>query len=128
MWVESKPTAVVVHTRLAEPADAGPAEAEAVALGTELGVGTLHGKDVVELSVLPADKGTALQALRRELGAPVVLYAGDDVTDEHAFEALEPQDVTLKVGDGETVARFRVADPEAGVAALALLHDALTAS
>ncbi|ADG73587.1 HAD-superfamily hydrolase, subfamily IIB [Cellulomonas flavigena DSM 20109] len=128
VWVESKPTAVVVHTRLAEPADAEPAEAEAVALGTELGVGTLHGKDVVELSVLPADKGTALQALRHELGAPVVLYAGDDVTDEHAFEALDPQDVTVKVGEGGTVARFRVADPQAGVAALALLHDALTTS
>lgn len=128
VWVESKPTAVVVHTRLAEPADAEPAEAEALALGTALGVGTLHGKDVVELSVLPADKGTALQALRHELGAPVVLYAGDDVTDEHAFAALDPQDVTLKVGEGETVARFRVADPGAGVAALALLRDALTTS
>ncbi|WP_318241250.1 trehalose-phosphatase [Cellulomonas avistercoris] len=125
VWVESKPTAVVVHTRLAEPDDAAPAEAEALALGTELGVGTLHGKDVVELTVLPADKGTALQALRHELGAPVVLYAGDDVTDEHAFAALDDQDVTLKVGAGQTVARYRVADPHAGVAALALLRDAL---
>ncbi|MBO3088723.1 trehalose-phosphatase [Cellulomonas dongxiuzhuiae] len=125
VWVETKPTAVVVHTRLAEPDDAAPAEAEALALATELGVGTLHGKDVVELTVLAADKGTALQALRHELGAPVVLYAGDDVTDEHAFAALDEQDVTLKVGPGQTVARYRVADPEAGVAALALLHDAL---
>lgn len=125
VWVETKPTAVVVHTRLAEPGDAAPAEAEAIALGAELGVGTLHGKDVVELSVLPADKGTALQALRRELGAPVVLYAGDDVTDEHAFAALDADDVTLKVGAGDTVARYRVADPEAGVAALAVLRDAL---
>ncbi|MCC2313827.1 trehalose-phosphatase [Cellulomonas xiejunii] len=125
VWVETKPTAVVVHTRLAEPQDAEPAEAEAVALGTELGVGTLHGKDVVELTVLRADKGTALQALRHELGAPVVLYAGDDVTDEHAFAALDPQDVTVKVGAGPTVARHRVADPAAGVAALTVLRDAL---
>ncbi|UZN04055.1 trehalose-phosphatase [Cellulomonas sp. S1-8] len=125
VWVETKPTAVVVHTRLAEPEVAAPAEAQALALGTELGVGTLHGKDVVELTVLPADKGTALQALRHELGAPVVLYAGDDVTDEHAFAALDPDDVTLKVGPGDTVARFRVADPEAGVAALVVLRDAL---
>jgi len=125
VWVETKPTAVVVHTRLAEPADAQRAEAEALALGTELGVGTLHGKDVVELTVLAADKGTALQALRHELGAPVVLYAGDDVTDEHAFAALEPTDVTLKVGTGDTVARYRVADPAAAVAALAVLRDAV---
>lgn len=125
VWVETKPTAVVVHTRLAEPEDAAPAEAAALALGAELGVGTLHGKDVVELTVLPADKGTALQALRHELGAPVVLYAGDDVTDEHAFEALDADDVTVKVGGGSTVARFRVADPEAAVAALEALRDLL---
>ena len=125
VWVETKPTAVVVHTRLAEPEDAQPAEAEALALGTELGVGTLHGKDVVELTVLAADKGTALQALRRELGAPVVLYAGDDVTDEHAFAALDPDDVTLKVGTGDTVARYRVADPTGAVAALETLLAAL---
>ena len=35
-----------------------------------------------------ASKGEALVALRDELGASVVLYAGDDVTDEHAFEVL----------------------------------------
>lgn len=125
VWVETKPTAVVVHTRLAERDVADAAESEAVALGAELGVGTMHGKDVVELSVLPADKGTALQALRHELGAPVVLYAGDDVTDEHAFAALDADDVTVKVGAGDTVARFRVADPEAAVAALTTLRDAL---
>jgi trehalose-phosphatase len=125
VWVETKPTAVVVHTRLAERDVADAAETEAVALGGELGVGTMHGKDVVELSVLPADKGTALQALRHELGAPFVLYAGDDVTDEHAFAALDADDVTVKVGAGDTVARFRVADPEAAVAALATLRDAL---
>lgn len=127
VWVESKPTAAVVHTRLAEPDDAAAAESEALALGAELGVGTLHGKDVVELTVLAADKGTALQALRRELSAPVVLYAGDDVTDEHAFAALEADDVTLKVGPGDTAARYRVADPEAAVAALTTLLDALVA-
>lgn len=127
VWVETKPTAVVVHTRLAEPEVRAPAEQEALALGAELGVGTLHGKDVVELTVLPADKGSALQALRQELGAPVVLYAGDDVTDEHAFAALGADDVTLKVGTGDTVARFRVADPQAAVGALAALRDALAA-
>ena len=34
------------------------------------------------------------------------LYLGDDVTDERAFEALDPDagDVTVKVGDGDTAA------------------------
>ncbi|WP_315096377.1 trehalose-phosphatase [uncultured Cellulomonas sp.] len=125
VWVQTKPTAVVVHTRLAEKDVAGPAEQEAVALGERLGSGVLRGKDVVEISVLRASKGEALAALRDELAAPVVLYAGDDVTDEHAFEALHDQDVTVKVGTGTTSARYRVEDPDDLVAALAVLADAV---
>jgi len=125
VWVETKPTAVVVHTRLAEESVAEPAEQEAIALGERLGSGVLHGKDVVEISVLRASKGEALRALREELGAPVVLYAGDDVTDEHAFEALRDDDVTVKVGHGTTAARYRVDGPDELVAALATLADHL---
>jgi trehalose-phosphatase len=125
VWVETKPTAVVVHTRLAEGSDAGPAEQVAIALGERLGSGVLHGKDVVEISVLRASKGEALTALRDELGAPVVLYAGDDVTDEHAFDALRDADVTVKVGPGTTSARFRVDSPDELVAALGALADGL---
>jgi trehalose 6-phosphate phosphatase len=118
VWVETKPTAVVVHTRLAPDRDATAAEDEALRLGERLGAGVLHGHDVVEISVLHASKGEALDALRDELGAAVVVYAGDDVTDEHAFEALDPGDVTIKVGRGDTRAAHRVADPDALVAAL----------
>lgn len=112
VWVETKPAAAAVHTRLADPDVADRAETEALAVGERLGSVTLHGKKVVEVSVLDADKGAALAALRDELHAGAVVYAGDDVTDEHAFRALGPDDVTVKVGDGETSARFRVADPE----------------
>ncbi|GEL99540.1 trehalose-phosphatase [Cellulomonas terrae] len=125
VWVETKPTAVVVHTRLAEAVDAEPAEQEAISLGERLGSGVLHGKDVVEISVLRASKGEALTALRDELGAPVVLYAGDDVTDEHAFDALHGDDVTVKVGHGTTSARYRVDGPDELVAALVTLADQL---
>lgn len=112
VWVETKPAAVAVHTRLADPEVGDRAESEALAVGERLGSVTLHGKKVVEVSVLDADKGAALAALRDELHAATVVFAGDDVTDEHAFRALGPQDVTVKVGDGATAARFRVADPE----------------
>ncbi|WP_258724273.1 trehalose-phosphatase [Cellulomonas sp. NS3] len=121
VWVETKPTAVVVHTRLAERDVAAAAEREALEIGAELGSGVLHGKDVVEISVLHASKGEAITALRTELGAAVVVYAGDDVTDEHAFAALGPDDVTIKVGSGDTVARFRLAAPDDVVEALDLL-------
>jgi trehalose 6-phosphate phosphatase len=69
------------------------------------------GKEVLELAVVDADKGSALRRLRAELGAAGALYLGDDRTDEDGFRALEPDDVPVKVGDGDTVARYRVADP-----------------
>lgn len=124
VWVETKPAAVVVHTRLADPEVGGVAEQEALAVGARLGSVTLHGKKVVEVSVLTADKGAALVGLRDELGAGAVVCAGDDVTDEDAFRALGPDDLTLKVGDGPTVARYRTPDP----AALAALLGALAAA
>lgn len=109
--LETKPASVVVHTRTATPDDAARLTASAVALGERVGADVLRGKDVVELAVLDVDKGSALADLRAEVGAAGLLYAGDDVTDERAFAALEPGDVTVKVGPGPTRARLRVAGP-----------------
>ncbi|WP_338077164.1 trehalose-phosphatase [Cellulomonas hominis] len=125
VWVETKPAAVVVHTRLADPEVGDAAEQEALAVGARLGSVTLHGKKVVEVSVLTADKGAALVDLRDELGAGAVVCAGDDVTDEDAFRALGPDDLTLKVGEGRTVARYRTPDPQALALLLADLAAAL---
>jgi trehalose 6-phosphate phosphatase len=120
--LEHKPAAVVLHTRgmAADAARAAEAEAlEATARHTEAHV--LHGKHVVEVSVVQADKGTALLALRDALGAGVVAYFGDDVTDEHVFELLGPEDVGVKVGPGDTAATWRVGGPPEVAQALALL-------
>ncbi|QTE29821.1 trehalose-phosphatase [Pengzhenrongella sicca] len=125
VWVQHKPAAAVLHTRMAAAADADLATAQALALAGSLGVDALHGKDVVEVAVLRATKGMALQALRAELGSVVVLYAGDDTTDERAFAALTDADVTIKIGPGETLARLRSADPQAFCEQLARWADAL---
>ena len=109
--VERKPASVVLHTRTATDDDAARLTTAVLAIGARPGVDVLHGKDVVELSVHPVTKGDALADLRAELGVEAVAYAGDDVTDERAFATLGPQDVTIKVGDGPTAARFRVARP-----------------
>ena len=127
VWVESKPTAVVVHSRLAPRDVAARARDEALALGARSGVDVMEGKDVVELSVLHADKGAALTALRAQLRAAVVLYAGDDVTDEHAFAALGDDDVTVKVGDGDSSAAYRVRGPSELIGVLTAFADALGA-
>ena len=59
-----------------------------------------------------------------------MLYAGDDVTDEHALATLDPAagDVGVKVGAGETVASFRVADPDAVAEVLEHLVRAFSSS
>ena len=121
--LEHKPAAVVLHTRrMADRAAAEAAEAAALEVTTRhTGLHVLHGKHVVEVSVVRADKGSALLALRDAVGATSVAYFGDDVTDEHVFERLGEDDVAVKVGDGETAARYRVETPDDVAAALSLL-------
>ena len=115
--LEHKPASAVLHTRQAERdvARSAAAAAEDAVAGIEA-ARVLHGKEVVEVSVVDADKGTALLALADALRVHAVLYAGDDTTDEHAFAAVAERglddDVTVKVGAGETEARYRVDAPE----------------
>jgi trehalose 6-phosphate phosphatase len=118
-WVEDKPSAAVLHTRQADPEQAARAGDAARALGVQHEVHTMTGKDVVEIAVVDTSKGVALVRLRDELDAAAVLYLGDDVTDERAFEALSPSDVTVKVGPGQTAARFRVASVDEAASVLA---------
>jgi len=109
---EHKPTGVVLHTRLAEEARSRAAvEAVTSGPGARPGVHQRTGHDVVELMVVVADKGSAVQALQARTDATSVLYVGDDVTDEDAFRALDPLagDVGVKVGPGDTAAGYRVA-------------------
>lgn len=111
--LELKPAGVVLHTRTA---DAETAESAASVARTELssleGVHLSDGKNVLELSVVQADKGKGLQSLRELTGATAVVFAGDDVTDEHAFKTLTAPDVGIKVGDGKTAAHYRITSPE----------------
>lgn len=121
--LEYKPAAVVLHTRGVVPSAAEAATKAAHEAGRRhTGVHVLSGKEVVELSVSAADKGSALADLARASRSDATLYVGDDVTDERAFAALHPLsgDLTVKAGAGETVAVQRVPDPEAVVALLKL--------
>lgn len=122
VWLESKPASLVVHTRPATPEVATAARSAAMAgPGSWPGVTAGTGKEVVELSVVPTDKGTALTTLRKQTAADAVVFLGDDVTDENAFAVLGDGDVGVKVGEGPTRARFRVPDPPAALRVLELL-------
>ncbi|MGB3830090.1 MAG: trehalose-phosphatase, partial [Ornithinimicrobium sp.] len=120
--IERKPTALVLHTRGMSHKSALAATGAAMHLAERHdGVLTTRGKDVVEMAVTKADKGSALLDLAADVGAEVIVYAGDDVTDERAFTTLRPQDISVKVGPGETAARYRVSNEHAVVALLETL-------
>jgi trehalose 6-phosphate phosphatase len=113
--LEVKPAGAAVHVRTVPDRDAAArllADA-AAGPGADPALTSKPGKDVLELAVTDADKGSALLRLRAETGAVGVLYLGDDVTDEDGFTAIAPDGVSVKVGDGETAARFRVPDLDA---------------
>lgn len=113
VWVESKPAGFALHTRLASEENARLAQLLARReTASELGELTVReGKNVLEFSLRSATKGEAIERLRRYTSADAVLFAGDDVTDEDGFAALQPHDVGIKVGAGETAATFRVSGP-----------------
>ncbi|HEX6967746.1 MAG TPA: trehalose-phosphatase [Micromonosporaceae bacterium] len=120
--LESKPASVAVHTRAADPQvaeDVVEALRQGPASWPEVTV--THGKQVVELSVVPTNKGAALDLLRTQMSASAVLFLGDDVTDENAFARLHGPDIGIKIGPGETLAPYRVADPVEAARVLALL-------
>lgn len=131
--VEDKPAGRVVHTRGLSPEVGGPALEAATALGARhTSLVVTPGKEVVELAVAHVGKGVALVALAEEIGADAVLYLGDDVTDEQGFASLaEDPDreragrrLTVRVGDGESIAQHRIADEQVVVELLETLLQA----
>jgi trehalose 6-phosphate phosphatase len=121
--LEVKPASVAVHVRSVPDAQVGAALLDRVRATADPSLTLKPGKNVLELAVTDADKGRALRRLRTELDAAAAIYLGDDVTDEDGFRALQPGDVGIKIGDGETAAAHRVADIAAAVAALEDLAD-----
>jgi len=123
VWLESKPAGFALHTRLATEQNSRLAHLVALREATaELDDLTIReGKNVLEFAVRSTTKGEAVEHLRRYTAADAVLFAGDDVTDEDAFAALQPGDLGLKSGAGDTLAAFRVPGPPEVAAALATL-------
>lgn len=85
------------------------------------------GKMVVEAVARAANKGAALRALRRLVGADATaVYFGDDMTDEDAFGAVGPRGISVLVGErAPTRARFRVDGPGAVLQLLKKLNASL---
>lgn len=120
--VEEKPAAMAFHYRLADEASTAHA-LDAIRRGpaSDPRVHTRPGKCVLELSVIPTDKGKALASLRHRLGATAAVFFGDDESDEDALMTLRGPDLGVKVGDGPTAAPFRVSGTDDAARLLARL-------
>jgi trehalose 6-phosphate phosphatase len=110
--VETKPASVALHVRNASPADGESALRETRAAAQSWGAQRTEGKAVVEFAVISTDKGEAIDILRERQDATAVVYFGDDVTDEKVFRRLRATDVGVKVGEGDTLAGYRVESPD----------------
>ena len=98
-WQERKPLTVAFHYRLAADQEAAREELEDVARDALAdGLRTKWGRMVLEvLPPIDASKGTAVRELLRESGLSRALYAGDDVTDLDAFDALDGLETSVRI-------------------------------
>jgi trehalose 6-phosphate phosphatase len=81
----------------------------------------IWGKKVVELRPEGLTKGTAVRRIANQHPDRVPVYLGDDTTDEDAFAALQNLDrdaVTVRIGEADTQAAYRLAGPDEVVAYL----------
>jgi trehalose 6-phosphate synthase/phosphatase len=129
-WVERKPAGIALHTRRLGPSAGAALQREARERVERAlpGLSTRTGKNVLEFAVRASDKGEAVTRLRQHAGADAVLYVGDDVTDEDAFATLEIDDVGVKVGQGKSLAAYRLRGPDDVAELLELLADARDAA
>jgi 4-alpha-glucanotransferase len=122
-FVEEKEYALVWHYRLADPELGERMAGDLMAiLHSRLAPTELRaypGRKSVEVKPVWANKGAILERLPDFCRAADFRFAaGDDRTDEDLFAALDAQAWTVRVGPGETRARFRVPDVAAVISLL----------
>lgn len=126
--VEEKRSAVVWHYRRSDPEfgtwKAQQLMSELYEMTSNLPVEIHHGKKIVEVSSIYINKGAAVARLLQDAAPDVVLAAGDDQTDESMFRLERDDLLTVKVGPGDTRARYRVDSPDAFRRLLAKALDA----
>ncbi|WP_084009779.1 trehalose-phosphatase [Pandoraea oxalativorans] len=126
LLLENKGCALALHYR-------GAPELAGVARDTMRSLADLHadrfslqpGKLVFELRPRNVSKGRAISTLLNEapFAGRTPLFAGDDLTDEAGFADVNALGgITIKIGDGESCAHYRLPSPEALTAWLLTLH------
>ena len=114
--VEHKRGALALHFRQAPELEALCQAAMLQAIRASPGMLLMHGKMVLEVKPAGIGKGSAIRDFLAEppFAGHRPLFAGDDTTDEAGFAHVqEVGGLALKIGDGASVARHRLATPQA---------------
>ena len=113
LLIECKPFSIAVHYR-ANPSMEEPVNDFIDALVREdQGMKKLQGKLVAEIVPADVNKGTAISAfmVRAPFAGRIPVFAGDDVTDEHGFEAVNSLGgISIRIGPGPSCAQYRFHD------------------
>ena len=128
MLLEIKGAALALHYRNAPDREA-VARAATERLVAEYGDAYVlqPGKMVYEIKPMNVDKGRAIDAFLNEppFAGRMPIFAGDDLTDEKGFALVNARGgVSIKVGEGDTIASARIASVDAFHRWLASLVDA----
>ena len=128
LLLEDKGLTVALHYRNAQ--DRAPECRKIVQSAVDQipGLTLLEGKMVLEARPVDMHKGKAIQVFMAEapFNGRVPVMVGDDVTDEDGFELVNSlQGITVKVGPGDTQARYRLPAVEDVLVWLRQLRDGL---
>lgn len=111
--VERKPGAIALHYRLRPDLEGRCHEIVQGVVAKRPDLRLLHGKMVYEIISKGSDKGGVIKAFLSEspfLGRRPI-FAGDDITDEAGFSVVNARSgISIKLGGGESAARFRAHD------------------
>lgn len=110
--LEEKEFSLVWHYRNVTPELAAKRYAE---LSQELAdtindeaIGVFTGHKVIEIKLIAFNKGDAVNEFVKNYESDFIFAAGDDYTDEDMFIKLPSRSFTVKVGDGNTNAQYRL--------------------
>lgn len=115
--IEEKNYSIAWHYRIAEK-ESGMASSRALIselekIASRYNLRIFDGNKVVEVIGRRINKGFAVQYLLEKRKYDHILVLGDDKTDEEMFKVLLENEnaYTVKIGEGETLARYRLQDP-----------------
>jgi trehalose 6-phosphate phosphatase len=115
LLLEPKEGALALHYRLRPELEGVCLEAMEQAVNGTPSITVRRGKMVIEALGHAGNKGEAIESFltERPFAGRVPVFVGDDLTDEDGFASVNRlHGISIKVGQGDTLAHYRVQDRE----------------